>query len=592
MKKGHLGISLFFILSLTLLVYSQLSPDSSPMRALRVSLGNPPSLNWSDSDPCKWSHVTCGNDNLVTRIQIRSLNLKGKLPPDLRNLTSLTVLEVANNQLTGPIPSLAGLSSLQQDATALKNFSANGANVSGTIPDFVGGDKFPGLTNLHLAMNNLQGPIPGSFSQSSIQTLWLNGQSSSYMLNGSITVLQTMKFLTQLWLHKNLFSGPLPDFSGLINLVDLSLRENQFTGIVPLSLVNLPKLTTVNLTHNFLQGPTPNFSNSNVHVDMEKGTNSFCLDDPGLECDSRVNILLSIADSVGYLVILADDWKGNDPCANWKGITCDSYNNITGVDFNNFELSGTISPNFSMVTYLERLILSNNSLTGTIPNKLTILQNPEALDVSNNQLHGKMPTFRNTVTVNTNGTGIETDNNTVPSQPGLPPSNNGNGGKSLSVGRGKSLNLRIVVGSAIGAVCGMFIVIFGVCMCIRKQKSFGSILSQSTGEILASDDGDANEVKTTASKWSISAGSEFGYMFNSIQVLRNATDDFSDENILGRGGFRTVFKGKLQDGTEITVKRTGSGVVSKKALVEFKSEIEVLTKVRHRHLLTLPRLLP
>lgn len=197
MNKGHLGISLFFVLSLILTVYCQLSPDSSPMHALRTSLGNPSSLNWSDSDPCEWSHIICGNSNRVTHIQISRLNLKGRLLPELRNLTSLMVLEVANNQLTGPIPSLAGLSSLQQlcftnnnfsyipsdfftgltylesvsldynpfssweipeslkEATALTNFSANGANISRTIPDFVG-DSFPGLMNLHLALNNLQ----------------------------------------------------------------------------------------------------------------------------------------------------------------------------------------------------------------------------------------------------------------------------------------------------------------------------------------------------------------------------------------------------------------------------------------------------
>lgn len=167
-------------------------------------------------------------------------------------------------------------------------------------------------------------------------------------------MLQTMNFLTQHWLHRNLFTDPLPDFSGLVYLEELSLRENQFLGIVPSSLVNLPRLTSVNLTHNFLQGPTPKFNNSNVHVDMENGTNSFRSDDPGLKCDSRVNILLSIAESVGYPMILAHDWKGNNPCDNWRGITCNHDKNITDVNFPGFDLSGTISPNFSMLTFLER----------------------------------------------------------------------------------------------------------------------------------------------------------------------------------------------------------------------------------------------
>ncbi|KAL0326810.1 UNVERIFIED_CONTAM: Receptor-like kinase TMK3 [Sesamum angustifolium] len=80
---------------------------------------------------------------------------------------------------------------------------------------------------------------------------------------------------------------------------------------------------------------------------------------------------------------------------------------------------------------------------------------------------------------------------------------------------------------------------------------------------------------------------EAGNMVISIQVLRSVTNDFSAENVLGRGGFGTVYKGELHDGTKIAVKRMESGVMSEKGLDEFKSEIAVLTKVRHRHLVAL-----
>ncbi|CAL9073205.1 unnamed protein product, partial [Musa textilis] len=76
-------------------------------------------------------------------------------------------------------------------------------------------------------------------------------------------------------------------------------------------------------------------------------------------------------------------------------------------------------------------------------------------------------------------------------------------------------------------------------------------------------------------------------MVISIQVLRNVTNNFSEENILGRGGFGTVYKGELHDGTKIAVKRMEAGVMGAKGLNEFKSEIAVLTKVRHRNLVSL-----
>ncbi|KAL0309451.1 UNVERIFIED_CONTAM: Receptor-like kinase TMK4 [Sesamum radiatum] len=72
-----------------------------------------------------------------------------------------------------------------------------------------------------------------------------------------------------------------------------------------------------------------------------------------------------------------------------------------------------------------------------------------------------------------------------------------------------------------------------------------------------------------------------------IQVLRNVTKNFAPENELGRGGFGVVYKGELDDGTKIAVKRMEAGIISSKALDEFRSEIAVLSKVRHRHLVSL-----
>ncbi|TXG73318.1 hypothetical protein EZV62_001897 [Acer yangbiense] len=158
-------------------------------------------------------------------------------------------------------------------------------HVSWTIPDFVEANTFPGLKHLHLAFNNIQGPIPLGFGNTFLQSLWLNRQMSL-----------------------------IPDLSGLTDLNHLSSRDNNLTGIVPLSVLNHPKLAIVNLTNNYLQGLTPKFDTSKVAVDMNKGSNSFCLDEPVTPCDDRVNILLSILEPKGYLAIPAHAWKGNDPC--------------------------------------------------------------------------------------------------------------------------------------------------------------------------------------------------------------------------------------------------------------------------------------
>ena len=115
MKKPHLVVSLFLLTLVSLTpVHSQTSSDAAAMQALKTSLGNPASLGWTDPNPCKWVHIQCSTGNRVTRIQIGGLKLQGTLPKELNSITSLTVLEVMKNQLTGPIPSLSGLNSLQQ----------------------------------------------------------------------------------------------------------------------------------------------------------------------------------------------------------------------------------------------------------------------------------------------------------------------------------------------------------------------------------------------------------------------------------------------------------------------------------------------
>ncbi|GMN50959.1 hypothetical protein TIFTF001_020112 [Ficus carica] len=70
--------------------------------------------------------------------------------------------------------------------------------------------------------------------------------------------------------------------------------------------------------------------------------------------------------------------------------------------------------------------------------------------------------------------------------------------------------------------------------------------------------------------------------FNSILV---ATDNFSVQNKLGQGGFGSVYKGKLKDGTEIAVKRLSSS--SGQGMEEFKNEMILISKLQHRNLVKL-----
>lgn len=69
------------------------------------------------------------------------------------------------------------------------------------------------------------------------------------------------------------------------------------------------------------------------------------------------------------------------------------------------------------------------------------------------------------------------------------------------------------------------------------------------------------------------------------EELARATDGFSEANLLGQGGFGYVHRGVLPNGKEVAVKqlKTGSGQGER----EFHAEVEIISRVHHKHLVSL-----
>ncbi|KAM3369483.1 hypothetical protein ACQJBY_017408 [Aegilops geniculata] len=67
--------------------------------------------------------------------------------------------------------------------------------------------------------------------------------------------------------------------------------------------------------------------------------------------------------------------------------------------------------------------------------------------------------------------------------------------------------------------------------------------------------------------------------------LRSATDNFSPNNLLGQGGYGSVYKGKLTDGRFVAVKQLSEA--SHQGKKEFATEIETISRVQHRNLVKL-----
>ncbi|XP_074303114.1 calmodulin-binding receptor-like cytoplasmic kinase 2 isoform X1 [Silene latifolia] len=79
-------------------------------------------------------------------------------------------------------------------------------------------------------------------------------------------------------------------------------------------------------------------------------------------------------------------------------------------------------------------------------------------------------------------------------------------------------------------------------------------------------------------------GEFLGSLNFTLDDIQKVTKNFSQDNLIGEGGFGTVFKGQLQDGTQVAVKRARKDMTSKRTVDEFRSEVLAFSKIEHLNL--------
>ncbi|KAL0293050.1 UNVERIFIED_CONTAM: protein NSP-INTERACTING kinase [Sesamum angustifolium] len=304
----------------------------------------------------------------------------------------------------------------------------------------------------------------------------------------------------------------------------------------------------------------------------------------------EVVALIAIKNDLHDPYNVLENWDANsvDPCS-WRMVTCqDGY--VSALGLPSLSLSGTLSPGIGNLTNLQSVLLQNNEITGAIPPVIGKLEKLQTLDLSNNKLTGEIPdSFGDLGNLNYLDLSF---NNLSGSLPKVSARTFKIVGNSLICGQNSQNNCSVVypeplsfppdavkdpsdsgakhhVAIAFGASFGgafSIIIVVGLLVWWRyrhNQQIFFDVNEQYDPEV------------------------RLGHLRRyTFKELRAATDHFNAKNILGKGGFGVVYKGRLNNGTVVAVKRLKDyNAVSGE--IQFQTEVELISLAVHRNLLRL-----
>ncbi|XP_012573816.1 leucine-rich repeat receptor protein kinase HPCA1-like isoform X2 [Cicer arietinum] len=510
--------------------------DVAALRSLKdIWKNTPPSWDRSD-DPCEapWEGVTCSKSR-VTSLGLSTMGLKGKLSGDIGELTELRSLDLSFNKgLMGSIS--LELGKLSQ----LNTLILAGCSFSGNIPDTLG--NLTELSFLALNSNNFTGKIPPSLGKLS-KLYWLD--LADNQLTGPIPVststtpgLDLLLKAKHFHFNKNQLSGSIPSklFSSDMALIHILFDGNDLSGSIPSTIGLVNTVEVLRLDRNFLTGEVPSNLNNLIRInELNLAHNN--LSGPLPDLTSLV--------SLNYV-----DLSNNSFDPSEVPIWFSTLQSLTTLVMEFGSLEGPLPSELFSIPQIQQVKLRNNAVNKTLDMGDSICPQLQLVDLQDNQISRVTvgSQYNNTLMSEVQRIGFALSNQTY-----KPPHDFG--------------PYYFIASPYAFPRLG----VYAILQKKRAEKAIGISRPFASWAPSGKDSGGAPQLK--GARW-------FSY-----DELKKGTNNFSGSNELGFGGYGKVYKGVLRDGKIVAIKRAQQG--SMQGGLEFKNEIELLSRVHHKNLVGL-----